>query len=119
EIHEQRRRQRSVHDEARIALHVHRPRPVVVDAVAVEGERREAEEQHRIRRDAAPPRHVGRRRLAARRLVALARFHFFAEDRAPLVLPGQDAVPAQHPPRDPAQNPPPPPPPLSPTTPPP
>src|SRR3989441_13298406 len=35
EVHEQRRRERPVHDEARIALDVHRPRAVVVNAVAV------------------------------------------------------------------------------------
>src|SRR3989442_10554646 len=42
EVHEQRRGERPVHDEARIALDVHRPRAVVVNAVAGEGQRRAA-----------------------------------------------------------------------------
>ena len=74
---------------AGIALDLHRPAAVVVDAVAVEGERGEAEEQDRIGRDRPPPRHVGGRRLAPRRLVALAGLHLFAKHRAPLVLDGE------------------------------
>ena len=97
EVDEQRRGERPVDDEPGIALDLHRPGAVVVDAVAVEGERREAEEQHGIRRDPPPPRDVGRGLLAPGRLVLLAGLHLLAEDGAALLLDrervgGEDAV---------------------------
>ena len=61
-----------MHDQIRVALDLHRPAAVIVDAVAVERERREAEEQHGVGRDAAAPRDVRGRFFTAGSLIALA-----------------------------------------------
>src|SRR5262249_57433415 len=81
--------QRPVHDEAGITLRLHGPATIVVDAVAVEREGGEPEEEHGVGNDAAAPGRAGGRSLATRRLVAIARLHFLAEDGAPLLLEGE------------------------------
>src|SRR5215468_12634347 len=86
EVEEEAGSQRTVHNEAGIALSLHGPAAIVVDAVAVEREGGEPEEEHGVGNDAAAPRHAGGRSLATRRLVAIARLHFLAEDGAPLLL---------------------------------
>ncbi len=60
--------------------------------MAVERQRREAEQQHRVRADAAAPRDVLRGRLAARSLVPRPRRHLLAEHGAPLLLDGEDVA---------------------------
>ena len=52
QVQQQRGDQRAVHDQARIALDLGDVAAVVVDAVAVEGQRRVAEQQHRVGHDA-------------------------------------------------------------------
>src|SRR5215471_7997044 len=89
EVEQQRRRQWSVDDQPGIALGVHGPATIVVDTVAVEGERREAEQQHGIGGDPPAPGHVGGRGFAPGRLVPLTRLHLFAKDRPALLLEGQ------------------------------
>ena len=67
QVEQQRRDQRAVHDQARIALDLGDVAAVVVDAVAVEGQRRVAEQQHRRRarsRARRPRRSARRWRLA-------------------------------------------------------
>ena len=70
EVDEEGRDQRPVDDEAGVAFLVPRVRPVVVDAMAVEGERRVAEEQRRARVDGARP--LGRL-VRTRRALRIAR----------------------------------------------
>ena len=53
QVDQQRGDQRAVHDQARIALDLGHVAAVVVDAVAVEGQRRVAEQQHVVGHDAA------------------------------------------------------------------
>src|SRR5262249_15573042 len=93
EIDQQRRGERSVHDEAGIALDVHGPRTIVVDAVTVEGEGGEPEEENRLRLHASAPRHIGGRVFASWRLVALAGLDLLTKDRAPLLLDGEASRP--------------------------
>ena len=75
EVEQQRREHRPVHDEARIAFDLGDVAAVVVDAVAVEGQRRVAEEQHVVgdplRSQARDRRRGGGRR---RDVVGLRRF---------------------------------------------
>ena len=80
-----------MHDQIRVALDLHCPAAVVVDAVAVERERGEAEEEHGIGRDAAAPRDVRGRVLAAGSLITLARLDLLAEHGTALLLDGQPA----------------------------
>src|SRR5215510_1578276 len=89
EVEEKGGGQRPVHDEAGIALRLHGPTTIVVDAVAVEREGGEAEEEHGVGGDTAAPWHAGGRSVATRRLVARARLHFLAEDGAPFLLEGE------------------------------
>jgi hypothetical protein len=55
QVHQQRGDQRAVHDQARVALDLGDVGPVVVDAVAVEGQRAVAEQQHIIGHPGALP----------------------------------------------------------------
>ncbi len=65
QVHQQRRDQRPVHDQARVALDLGDVAAVVVDAVAVEGQRRVAEQQHVVGHDLALPGGAGRPPVAA------------------------------------------------------
>jgi hypothetical protein len=73
QVGQQRGDQRAVHDQARVALHLGHVLAVVVDAVAVEGEGRVAEQQHVVRHDLARPHGAGGRGLRGRRRVARLR----------------------------------------------
>ncbi len=73
-----------MHHQAGIALVLGRELEVVVDAVAVEGERRIAEQQHRVgRHPAVPGRVLGRRFARAR---GLARLRLVAKHQVLLLL---------------------------------
>jgi hypothetical protein len=70
QVHQQRGDQRAVHDQARVALDLGDVAAVVVDAVAVEGERAVAEQQHVVGHDLALPGGAGGRGLRRRVHVA-------------------------------------------------
>ena len=72
-VEQQRRDQRPVHHEARIALDLRDVAAVVVNAVAVEGQRRVAEQQHVVGADLAYPLRVVRRALHRRGRIVGAR----------------------------------------------
>jgi hypothetical protein len=66
QVHQQRGDQRAVHDQARVAFDLGDVLAVVVDAVAVEGERGVAEQQHVVGHDLALPLRLAFRLLGRR-----------------------------------------------------
>ena len=67
QVHQQRGDQRAVHDQARVALDLGDILAIVVNAVAVEGQRRIAKQQHLVRHDAPRPDRLRRRGHGLRR----------------------------------------------------
>ena len=91
QVQQQRGDQRPVHDQAGVALDLGHVLAVVVDAVAVEGQRRIAEQRHRIRRDAARPGLLAGKRRRLRRGRRLARLRGAAIHDVMLLGQGQAA----------------------------